>query len=45
MWMPEYGTAHNVVMAVGYLIGAMLLGGVVYFTITLWPLGKTTPKE
>jgi len=36
MWMPEYGLGHNIVMGFGYLIGAGLLGSILYFTVTLW---------
>lgn len=37
MWMWEYGMAHNVVMTVGYLMGMVLLGSIVYFAITIAP--------
>ena len=36
MWMPEFGLGHNVYMGFGYLIGAVLLGGIWYFAIRFW---------
>lgn len=35
MFMFEYGVIHNVAMAIGWLMGFTILGGVVYFAITI----------
>lgn len=45
MWMPEFGITHNVVMAVGWLMGFALLGGFVYFAITIRADNGKSPKE
>ena len=36
MWMPELGLGHNVYMGFGYLIAAILFGGLLSFTVKFW---------
>jgi len=45
MWMPEYGLGHNVYMGFGYLIAAMLFGGLLYFTVRFWLEGDEVGRE
>ena len=44
MFMPEYGILHNAVMAIGWLLGFVLLGGLIYFAITIRGADEESPK-
>jgi hypothetical protein len=44
MFMLEYGIAHNVAMAIGWLMGFTILGGLIYFAITIRGANEESPK-
>lgn len=45
MWMWNDGIAHNVAMATGWLLGLVLLGGIVYFAASISGRDETAAGE